>query len=176
MMQAAAPPINYEERHLEARKTRITSSKDNIVGGFSSISHAVSCQQVSLLPLILKQKTTVGSSRAKRSDLLPRSLNQCHAFPTHVPRFIVKPAVSHPCQSSIKNWINKSVRSWPTLSRQILLSEKIHEHLILILQKSLKMQEFYGVLWCLSAVSVRSKRLCEWSKDWTKTEFAPDNW
>jgi len=33
--------------------------------------------------------------------------------------------------------LNKSVRSWPTLSRQILLSEKIHEHLILILQKSL---------------------------------------
>ena len=104
-MQAAAPPINFEERHPETRKTRITSSKNNIVGGFSSIGHAVSCQQVSPLPLILKQKTTVGSSRAKRSDLLPRSLNQCHAFPTHVPRFIVKPAVSHPCQSPIKNWI-----------------------------------------------------------------------
>lgn len=169
MMQAAAPPINYEERHLEARKTRITSSKDNIVGGFSSISHAVSCQQVSLLPLILKQKTTAGSSRAKRSDLLPRSLNQCHAFRTHVLRFIVRPAVSHPYQSHIKNWIISTRVS----DRDPHYLEKIHEHLILILQK---MQEFYGVLWCLSAVSVRSKRLCEWSKDWTKTEFAPDNW
>jgi len=68
MMQAAAPPINYEERHLEARKKRITSSKNNIVGEFSGISHGVSYQQVSLLPLTLKQKTTVGSSHDSPSD------------------------------------------------------------------------------------------------------------
>lgn len=59
-MQAAAPPVHYQGKHLDIRELRFTSSKNDIVGEFRRIGHGMNCQRV-LLP-ILKQKTAVGSS------------------------------------------------------------------------------------------------------------------
>ena len=60
IMQAAAPPVHYQGKHLDIRELRFTSSKNDIVGEVRRIGHGMNCQRV-LLP-ILKQKTAVGSS------------------------------------------------------------------------------------------------------------------